>query len=102
MNGLLSVFSKINVPSILRHIGVLLAQFSRFCQIPYKKIWGQIWSCVIAPRQNPPHVDTGNLSRFPFGSCKLDSIGKGLEMVQFAEGDVVDRWPVDGERRWLK
>ena len=39
---------------------------------------------------------------FLFGSCKLDSIGKGLEMVQFAEGDVVDRWPVDGERRWLK
>ncbi len=39
---------------------------------------------------------------FLFGSCKLDSIDKGLEMVQFAEGDVVDRWPVDGERRWLK
>lgn len=48
--------------------------------------WGQIWSCVVAPRQIPPHVDTGNLSRFPFGSRELDSIGKGAGMVQFAEG----------------
>ena len=56
--------------------------------------WGQIWSCVVAPRQIPPHVDTGNLSRFPFGSRELDSIGKGAGMVQFAEGELVDRWPI--------
>jgi len=35
MNGLLSVLSKINGPSILRHTVVLLAQFSRFCQIAF-------------------------------------------------------------------
>ena len=27
------------------------------------KRFGQIWSCAIAPRQIPAHVDTGNLSR---------------------------------------
>src|SRR6266404_1864938 len=53
-------------------------------------------------KTNPASRRYGNLSRFPFGSRELDSIGKGVEMVQFAEGEVVDRWPVDDERRWLK
>ena len=40
MNGLLSVFSKINVPSILRHIVVLLAQFSSILSNPLQKDLG--------------------------------------------------------------
>jgi hypothetical protein len=39
-----------------------------FVKSLYKKILRQIWSRVMEPRQIPPHVDTGNLSRFPFGS----------------------------------
>ena len=58
-------------------------------------IWGQIWSCVVAPRQIPLHVDTGNLSRFPFGSRELDSIGMGVEIVQFAKGNW---WMVERDR----
>jgi hypothetical protein len=37
----------------------------------------ELCSCA---ETNPPDVDTGNLSRFPFGSRKLDPIGKYCHM----------------------
>jgi hypothetical protein len=44
-----------------------------------KRFGSNLELCSYAPEQIPPHVDTGDLSQFSFGSLELDSIGKGVD-----------------------
>jgi hypothetical protein len=53
--------------------------------IPEGRFGSNLELCSYA-KTNPASCRYGNLSRFPFGSRKLDSIGKGVGMVQLAEG----------------